>query len=126
MSTSKKMGIWMDHASAHVMELADPMVTNIVECDSTHAEKVKTLDKGETMMYNKNQQQLAEYYKKLGLVIKDCDEVLLFGPTDARTELYNLLKADKQFDQIAIETVASDKMTENQEKAFVRDYFSKS
>lgn len=125
MVTVKKLGIWMDHASAHVMELADPIVTNIVESASTHEEKEKTLQKGESMMHNKNQQQLGEYYKKLGGVIKDYDEVLLFGPTDARVELFNLLKADKQFNKIKIETAPSDKMTENQEHAFVRDYFSK-
>ncbi len=30
------------------------------------------------------------------------------------------------FDKIKIETMQADKMTENQEHAFVRDYFSKS
>ncbi len=125
MTKTKSLGIWMDHASAHVMGIADPMVTNIVVCESTHEEKEKTLQKGESMMHNKNQQQLAEYYKKLGVFVKDCDEVLLFGPTDAKTELFNLLKADKQFDKIKIETMPSEKMTENQEQAYVRDYFSK-
>ncbi|MDP4285549.1 MAG: hypothetical protein Q8891_14075 [Bacteroidota bacterium] len=125
MTTTKKLGIWMDHASAHVMEFADPMVTNIVISESTHEEKEKTLQKGESMMHNKNQQQQAEYYRKLSGFIKDHDEVLLFGPTDAKIELLNLLKADKQFDNIKIETMPSEKMTENQEQAYVRNYFSK-
>ncbi len=126
MTTTKKLGIWMDHASAHVMELADPIITNIVVSESTHEEKEKTLQKGESMMHNKNQKQLAEYYKKLGVFVKDCDEVLLFGPTDAKTELFNLLKADKQFDKIKIETMPSEKMTGKQEQAYVKKYFSKS
>ena len=125
MTKAKKIGIWMDHASAHVMELADPIVTSIVTSESTHEEKEKTLQKGESMMHNKNQQQQAEYYKKLGGFIKDHDEVLLFGPTDAKIELFNLLKADKQFNKIKIETMPSEKMTENQEQAYVRDYFLK-
>ena len=115
----------MDHASAHVMEIADPMVTNIVVCDSTHEEKEKTLQKGESIMHNKNQQQQAEYYKKLGGFIKDYDDVLLFGPTDAKVELLNILKADLNFSKIKIEIRQTDKMTENQEHAFVREYFSK-
>jgi hypothetical protein len=126
MTITKKLGIWMDHASAHVMELADPIVTNIVVSESTHGEKEKTLQKGESMMHNKNQQQLAEYYKRLTGFVKDCDEVLLFGPTDAKTELFNLLKADKQFDKIKIETMSSEKMTVNQEQAYVKKYFSQS
>ena len=45
----------MDHASAHVMEFADSIVTNIVVSESTHKEKEKTLQNGESMMHNKNQ-----------------------------------------------------------------------
>jgi len=125
MTKTKNLGIWMDHASAHVMEITDPMVTNIVVCESTHEEKEKTLQKGESIMHNKNQQQQAEYYKRLGGVIKDYDEVLLFGPTDAKVELLNILKADASFSKIKIEIRQTDKMTENQEHAFVREYFSK-
>ncbi|MGI8637564.1 MAG: hypothetical protein ACR2KZ_19375 [Segetibacter sp.] len=51
---------------------------------------------------------------------------MIFGPTNARIELLNILEADLHFSKIKIETKASDKMTENQEHAFVRDYFSKS
>lgn len=125
MTTVKKLGIWMDHASAHVMEFADPIVTNIVISESTHEEKEKTLQKGESMMHNKNQQQQAEYYKSLGETIKNYDDVLLFGPTDAKVELLNILKADLSFSKIKIEIRQTDKMTENQEHAFVREYFSK-
>lgn len=125
MTKTKSLGIWMDHASAHVMGIADPMVTNIVVCESTHEEKEKTLQKGESIMHNKNQQQQADYYKKLGAFIKDYDDVLLFGPTDAKVELFNILKADLSFSKIKIEIRQTDKMTENQEHAFVREYFSK-
>lgn len=121
----KKLGIWMDHANAHVIEVAEPMVSNIVVSESTHEEKEKTLQKGESMMQNKNQQQLGEYYKSLGETIKSYDDVLLFGPTNAKVELLNILKADHKFSNIKIETRQTDKMTENQEHAFVREYFSK-
>ncbi len=126
MTTTKKLGIWMDHASAHLMEYNDDIKTDVIVSESTHAEKEKTLQKGESMMHNKNQQQLAEYYKSIGEAVKNYDDVLIFGPTNARVELLNILKADMHFDKIKIETMPADKMTENQEHAFVRDYFSKS
>ena len=125
MTTKKKLGIWMDHASAHVIEIADPMVTKIVVSESTPEEKEKSLQKGESMMHNKEQQQQIEYYKKLGAIIKDYDEVLLFGPTNAKIELLNILKADLSFSKIKIEVRQTDKMTQNQEHAYVREYFSK-
>ena len=53
------------------------------------------------------------------------DEVLLFGPTNAKTELYNILKEDHHFDKIKIETAPSDKMTENQQYALLKEHFSK-
>ena len=126
MTTTKKLGIRMDHASAHLMEYSDAMTTEVILSESTHEEKEKTLQKGESMMHNKEQQQDAAYYKTLGESIKNYDEVLLFGPTNAKIELLNILKADMHFDKIKIETMQADKMTENQERAFVRDYFSKS
>ncbi|MBK8348850.1 MAG: hypothetical protein IPL08_15010 [Saprospiraceae bacterium] len=49
--------------------------------------------------------------------------VLLFGPTDAKAELLHLIQADHHFDKIKFEVKSTDKMTENQENAFVKDYF---
>jgi hypothetical protein len=36
----------------------------------------------------------------------------------------NLLRADHQFEKIKLETKDSDKMTQNEQHAFVRDYFT--
>lgn len=126
MMKEKKLGIWMDHANAHLMEYTDQIEMKIISSESTHDEKEFTLQKGESFMQRKNQQQEAAYYKNIAASIRDYDEVLLFGPTDAKVELLNILKADFGFSKIKIETKQADKMTENQEKAFVRDYFSKS
>ena len=125
MITEKKLGIWMDHANAHLMEYVNPIVTKIITSKFTHEEKEKTLHKGESMMHNKEQQQQSEYYKTIGEAVKEYDDVLLFGPTNAKVELLNMLEADNSFAKIKIETRSADKMTENQEHAFVRDYFSK-
>ena len=60
-----------------------------------------------------------------GDAIKNYDEVLIFGPTHAKEELVNLLKADRHFENIKIDVKHADKMTENQQHAFVKDYFIK-
>ena len=39
-------------------------------------------------MHNKEQHEQSDYYKKLGETIKNYTEVLLFGPTDAKVELF--------------------------------------
>ena len=125
MKTVKNLGIWMDHAKAHVMEFTtDPIETTIITSGSTHEGKEQSLGKSENLMHNKEQHQQSEYYKKLIDTIRNYDEVVLFGPTNAKAELLNVLRADHNFEKIKIEVKQTDKMTENQEHAFVREHFS--
>ena len=126
MATTKKLGIWMDHSTAHVMEFTnDPIVTKTITSKFTHEAKEHSLGKSENLMHNKEQHEQADYYKKLSEVIKNHEAVVLFGPTDAKAELLNVLRADPRFEKIKIETKSADKMTENQQHAFVKEYFSK-
>ena len=122
---AKNLGIWMDHAKAHLMEFTtDPITTNIISNPYSHREKEHSLGKSEDGMHNKEQHSQHEYYKKLGDIIRNFQDVLLFGPTNAKVELLNLLRADHQFEKIRLETKDSDKMTQNEQHAFVKDYFS--
>ena len=75
-------------------------------------------------MHNKEQHEQADYYNNLGGIIKNYDSVLLFGPTEAKVELYNVLKSDLRFAKIKINVKQADKMSEKQQHAFVREYFS--
>jgi hypothetical protein len=122
---AKNLGIWMDHANAHLMEFTtDPITTDIISNPYSHREKEHSLSKSEDGMHNKEQQSQHEYYKKLGDIIRNFQDVLLFGPTNAKIELLNLLRADHQFEKIKLETKDSDKMTQNEQHAFARDYFT--
>ena len=126
MTTVKKLGIWMDHASAHLMEFtADPIATATLDSRFTHQEKSESLIKSESLSHNKEQHQQAAYYKHLGSIIKIYDEVMLFGPTDAKKELFNSLTTDHHFSKIKIEVKQTDKMTEHQQHAYVKDHFPK-
>ena len=126
MKQNLNLGIWMDHRSANLMEFKnDSIESKTIESKSTHEEKAFSLEKSESIMHNKDQHQQSEYYKIIGDAISNYDEVILFGPTNAKVELSNILSADKRFEKIKIEIKQADKMTENQQHAFVREYFSK-
>ena len=126
MATQKYLGIWMDHSTAHLMEFTNGHIeTKMIESQFTHAEKERSIGKNENLMHHKEQHQQSEYYKKLGEAIKNYEEVLLFGPTSAKAELFNVLRENHHFEKIKIEVKQADKMTENQEHAFVKDHFSK-
>lgn len=125
MANANYLGIWMDHASAHLMDCAsDSIITNVITSKFTHQAKEAILSKGEIHMHNKEQHQQADYYKQLAEIIKKYKDVIVFGPTNAKVELYNILKADHHFDEININIKQTDKMTEPEEQAFVKKYFA--
>jgi len=123
---AKNLGIWMDHSNAHLMEFTTvPITTHIISSKFTHEEKEQSLTKSENLMHNKEQHEQSAYYKRLGDVIRNYEDVIIFGPTQAKSELLNVLRADHNFEKIKIGIEQTDKMTQNQQHAFVKDYFSK-
>jgi len=123
MKSTKLLGIWMDHSIAHLIELPNQnnQSTTIESHSMSEDDEINTKD--ETLLQNKEQNYLSNYFKKINEVIINYDDVLLFGPTDAKTELFNLIDSDHHFDRIKIEVKSADKMTENQMQAFVKDHF---
>jgi ADP-heptose:LPS heptosyltransferase len=121
----KKLGIWMDHAHAHLTEYAaNPVTLSVIESAFTHEDKNHALKKSENLMHNQEQHLQADYYKQLGEVILAYDNVLLFGPTDAKAELLTILRADHRFEKITIEVLPTDKMTEHEQHVFVQKHFT--
>ncbi|MES2681548.1 MAG: hypothetical protein V4635_16755 [Bacteroidota bacterium] len=125
MTKVKNLGIWMDHSTADLMELTtDPIEIKTISSAFTHQVKEESLNKNENLMHNKEQHQQSGFYKKLIEEIRNYENVILFGPTDAKSELRNLIVADHRFEKIKIEVKNADKMSEGQKKAFVVEYFS--
>jgi stalled ribosome rescue protein Dom34 len=126
MTKAKHLGIWMDHASAHMMDLAtDPLETVTIETSFTNEERGSSLTKNENLMHNKEQHKQSEFYKKIMETIRNYDEVLLFGPTDAKAELHNIIKADHRFGKTKIEVKQAGKMSSHDQQIFVKAHFSK-
>ncbi|HLO43405.1 MAG TPA: hypothetical protein VK175_03660 [Leadbetterella sp.] len=126
MTKATLLGIWMDHTEANLMEYSsDQMVTNTIKSKFTEEVKEESLNKGERGMHAKEKQLKANYYKEIAKEIQNCAGVLIMGPGTAKTELVNTLKEDHHFDKIKIEVQQSFKMTENQQHAYVNEYFSK-
>jgi hypothetical protein len=126
MKIMKKLGICMDHANAHLIKFSNGVKpTETISLDFNNQDKDETLQRSESEMHNKEQQRQNAYYKKLATVIKDFSEVVLFGATNAKSELFNFLRQNHLFDNIKIKVVNTDKMTENQQHEFVREHFKK-
>lgn len=124
MKTRKRLGIWMDHSIAHLMEFTNKhFEIKTIESKLTNEVKNESVSKSESVTPNKKR-LLLDYYKKLSEAIKDYEQVILFGPTDAKIEFFDLLSEDIRFLKIKFEIKNTDKMTENQQHAFVQEYFS--
>ena len=74
-------------------------------------------------MHNKEQQKQGAFYKNLSQKIIDYDWIILFGSTNAKTEFFNIVNEDSRFSKVKIRIKNTDKMTKNQQKEFVNNYF---
>jgi len=117
----KKLGIWMDHSSMHIIEFSsNPVVTKTIESKFTRDDKMSRINSiGTKILLHQTM-----FYKQLGEIIRHYEEVILFGPTVAKNELLNTLSSDQQFEKTKITVVHADKMSKEQQYIFVRDYFS--
>ena len=114
----------MDHSIAHIMKVTNNTIdASILEIGSSLPAREQNMGVHERQRHNKEQAEQSVFFKSLSDVIKDYEEVLLFGPTGAKIELLNLLKDNHHFDNIKIVIKSADKMTENQRHLFVKEYF---
>jgi hypothetical protein len=126
MTKARFLGIWLDHTNAHLIEYsADVMTTQFLHSKFTQQDREEGARKSEHLMHNKEQQEQNSFYKILGEAIKKYEEVILFGPTDAKVELLHFLRKDHLFQNIKIDLLTSDKLSENQQHAFVKKHFLK-
>jgi hypothetical protein len=123
MNNIKQLGIWMDHSNAYLMEFTNNIIVQRIVSELTNHDAEFNFYKGEKLIHKKEQHLQLSFYKKIGDIIKKYQDVVLFGPTDAKNELLNLIKTDHLFEDIKIEVRNSDKMTEEQMQTFVRNYF---
>jgi hypothetical protein len=124
MKKEKKLGIWMDHSIAHIIEFKNQWeVLKTIESNFTHLDKVESLAKSESLMHNKEQQSQAAFYKSLENVILNYTDVLLFGATNAKTELFNKTLKDHRFANIKIAIQEADKMSNAEKISYVSNFF---
>lgn len=115
----------MDYSTANLIEYnLDSYEIKSIDSGFSDQEINEVLGNSESLINNKENQQLSNYFKRIGEQIKDYNELVLFGSTDAKGELHAILKEGEPYKKIKIEIKNTDKMTENQKKYFVKNYFS--
>ena len=72
---------------------------------------------------DRSKRQLREYYKEILRRISDADQILIFGPGEAKIELKKEIEKSKQSAARIKKIESSDKMTKRQIAAKVRTFF---
>lgn len=114
----------MDHSTANFIDYNTELLNFSVKSDFTATQKGEALGRSENSMHHKEQQMSEAFYKDIAQKILNYDHVLLFGPTNAKTELHNYLKKDLHFLNIKIDVESADKMTDNEKNAYVLNFFN--
>ena len=124
MKKDKQLGVWMDHSSAVLIEIYNHnLFSREIVLKPVALEKVN-VDTHEVRLHSKEQiHNQSVFFKEISDEIRNYSDVLLFGPTDAKNELSNLLKADHNFDAIDIGIRTTDKLTLTEKQEFVIAYF---
>ena len=124
METIKKIAIYMDHFTANIIVYKKTAhVIKTIHSDFNHFEKEKILQKGESHLHNKEQDLQNKFYKEISDSSIGCFQILLFGPTTAKAEFKTVLTNDNRFSNVEISIKITDKLTPNEQIAFVNNCF---
>ncbi|MEO6175817.1 MAG: hypothetical protein ABIP27_11770 [Flavobacterium circumlabens] len=126
MKTIKQLGIYLDHAAANLIDFSgsDKEPKSIIS-EFDIQDKHETLQRSENEMHHKEQDKQRAYFKKIAAIAADFNQLLLFGPTTAKTELLHFLQKDNSFGKIKIDAENTDKLTFHQQQVFVGEHFKK-
>ncbi len=130
-----KCGIWMDKRIAKIVSINDQSETLTNMESSVEEYKPRggsgTKIKGgpqdvvqDSKYLEREKQQLRSFFQRVGESLTEVDELVVFGPADTgRKFVDNLLSGHSNFRNKNIEVRKADSMTDNQVKAWVREYF---
>ena len=134
-SAAKDAGLWIDHRKAVIVTVENESVR--VRTIESGAEGRIRLAGGarsstpygpedvacERSWQERRHQHLAEYYRRVLQAVRGARSILIFGPGEAKLELKRMLLKSKDLGAKLVGVETTDKMTENQIVARVREAF---
>ena len=130
-------GVWLDHAEAKIIAYY-PGACEIFYVRSPYSRRVRIPgQKSDTSVYehlfasnnesrkhNRKMHELGIYYNILADKLTLFEDILLFGPTEAKDELHNILKKDKRFLHKTIQVKSAPQMTEAEMISYTKKFFT--
>ena len=139
----KYAGIWLDRREAFVVSISTSTVSGFgdqemierIESDIERRVRLSGGSRSKKTPYgpqdisvdgkqeDRIKHQLRRYYKEIVRRISDADQILIFGPGEAKTELKKEIEKSKQLAGRIKKIESADKMTKKQIAAKVRTFF---
>jgi len=132
----KKTGIWLDKNKALIVNIengAETMktITSNIEHYNIHGGSGSRFKGGpqdvvqDSKYLEREKHQLKEYFKNIALELKETDAIVIFGPAETNDKLGKELQENYNVINTKIKGIKkADSMTDNQVKAWVRDFFA--
>lgn len=131
----KETGIWIDKRTAYIITLGDDgeslqtISSSIEEFNPTGGSGTRFKGGPQDVVQDgkfteREKQQEKRFFQSIIDSIADSDQIVIFGPAEMGKKLNSELSSSKPkiFEKVS-EVKSADSMTENQMKAWVRDYF---
>lgn len=135
----KQVGVWIDHSKAHLIgykkgnavliETVNSPYETMKRYEGESDDKTRFSPNPEHASNNEHkknniaQNELNEYFKMMESKLYGFDDILIFGPGTVKDQMRNRLRENKAFSGKWLSVASSDKLTENQLLAYVRDFY---
>ncbi len=130
-----KTGIWIDSDIAYLLKIDKDgkeyfsTIESSVEHFHPHggygaSQKHKPQDAiSESKLLERSKHQLKDFFLEIINSLKDIDQLVVFGPAEAKTEFKKELENHPEIGDKLISVNTADSMTLNQTKALIRDFY---
>lgn len=132
----KNIGIWLDKEEAHIITIENnnemlKTVPSNIEHFHVHGGSGTRLKGGpqdvvqDSKYLEREKHQFRIYFKEIVTEIKEADNLVIFGPAEAKIKFKTELEENHKEIYARIKAIkTADSMTINQTIAWVRDFFS--
>jgi hypothetical protein len=132
----RQVGVWIDHRHAMIVSIQQGKeTTREIESDVEPHVRLSGGSRSGTpygpqdiasdgKRDRRHARQLADFYRRVMDLIHDADEILIFGPGEAKMEFKKTMHKSSHFATRVVGTETVDKMTRRQFVAKVRERFA--
>jgi stalled ribosome rescue protein Dom34 len=128
----KLYGIWIDHNKAFVFKANEEGILSmenfVSEVEAHHHSGINNSEHStlsdQSQHDKRRANEMLRFVKQIVTKVHDADEILIFGPSTAKKVLQDSIKENKSMSRVIVTVTVADKLTENQMRESVRDFFA--